>query len=362
MYSSCYTRGMLLLTGLLIALTLFGSQRPAAATAQHHDEPQPTPTTPPDYRIIEGDIMVLIDGAPADLSRPEATWRQTHLWAGGRVPYQFDANVTATNQQDMQEAMDKWQAVANIRFEQCANNTCPNDSDHLYILASDSNSSFVGNDPDLKRQEVHIAAWDSEGVILHELGHALGYWHEQSHPKRDDFVEIKWENVSQTACTDNNNNPASCNSQFKHKTDAGQYGPYDFDSVMHYSQCAFSIFDDTPGCPSHPTAPFGGRTIVVRPPHQESQSKIGQRTHLSYLDKVTMGVLYPRQEWRFLGSNWPAAAPELNRQAFLNLVDAYGATPDSGTLWIQPGRYSGRAVYDRPMTIAAPLGSVLLER
>jgi hypothetical protein len=75
-----------------------------------------------------------------------------------------------------------------------------------------------------------------------------------------------------------------------------------------------------------------------------------------------MAVLYPHQNWRFLGSNWPVAAPGLNRQTFFDLAQAYNATPFHGTLWIQPGRYTGNDSYNRPMTITAPLGGVIIDR
>lgn len=32
-------------------------------------------------------------------------------------------------------------------------------------------------------------------VLLNYLGHAMGYWHEQSRPDRDEHVTIVWNNI-----------------------------------------------------------------------------------------------------------------------------------------------------------------------
>ncbi|KAG8228703.1 hypothetical protein J437_LFUL008692 [Ladona fulva] len=58
------------------------------------------------------------------------------------------------------------------------------------------------------------------GVVVHEVLHALGFFHQQSAHDRDEFVEIVWENIQEVI------------------TDFGV--PYDYSSVMHYGKTAFS--------------------------------------------------------------------------------------------------------------------------
>lgn len=69
------------------------------------------------------------------------------------------------------------------------------------------------------------------GIIAHELLHAIGFWHEQSRPDRDNYVTVYYANI-RTGSEHNFN---------KYTTNIDLLGlPYDYGSIMHYANNSFS--------------------------------------------------------------------------------------------------------------------------
>ncbi|XP_065068435.1 uncharacterized protein LOC135693793 [Rhopilema esculentum] len=90
----------------------------------------------------------------------------------------------------------------------------------------------------------------SQTVIIHEVMHALGFFHEQSRPDRDSYVTIFYENIN-TGHLDN----------FKRMTyqqSITQDTPYDYKSIMHYTQTTFTRDgQDTMRAKFDPAMPLG---------------------------------------------------------------------------------------------------------
>ncbi len=192
-----------------------------------------------------------------------------NYWIDGIVPYTFDANVTASEQEAMIEAMAEVSAAAPIYFV-----LRTNQDDYIHIRDSTINSSAVGRVGGA--QNINIYNWNKKFTMVHELMHALGVWHEQQRADRDQYVQIEWDNIE-----------AGKAHNFTMQPSAIVHGTYNFESVMHYGSCGFSV------CDSCSATNEDCRTISVPFPHSWAQTVIGQRNSLSNGDILLLQEMYP---------------------------------------------------------------------
>lgn len=213
-----------------------------------------------------------IDRGPAD------TAFAGQRWTNGTVPYAWHPSVGPAEQAAMRAAMDVLEAAANVRFVARAA-----EPDYLLIRDSTINSSSVGRagGPQL----LHVFNWNLRFVMVHELLHALGFWHEHQRPDRDQWLAVQWPNVDPACAHDFQLVPTA--------NTAG--GAYDFDSVMHFGGTEASS--------------NGQPTLLVLPPNQQWQGQIGQRAHLSAGDREGLRRIYGSIVPPTLQSLTPASMP-----------------------------------------------------
>lgn len=285
---------------LAAGLMLAAAARQDAFSQERH-APQSRPTAVGEayyfgklvgYEIVDGaavhDGDIVLDTAE-DLARRERMLKgpnrkqanfvaeEESLWPDGVVYYTIHANLE--NPERVLEAMKVWSAAAPVRFVERTDQ-----QGYVEFRSGSGCSAAVGYRG--RRQYVWLAQLCSPGAVQHEIGHALGLWHEHTRIDRGEYIVIDEDQIDRSTGLSNI-------VPLVRPPNNGVSPAYDYASIMHYSATAFS----KTGLPGIETIPPG--------------MPIGQRRALSVGDIDAVKRLYDRPPATTTITTNPAGLPIL---------------------------------------------------
>ncbi|VDN03726.1 unnamed protein product [Thelazia callipaeda] len=191
-------------------------------------------------------------------SDPEAKW------ISFPIKYRFDESLGILQISQILEAVGIWQNITCITFENDQNAN----GDYLEFFEGDGCYSMIGRFGG--RQGVSIGkGCERMGIIVHELGHMLGLWHEQSRPDASKHITVVKNDIL----------PSYVGEFLERSVDeiTTFNVPYDLGSIMHYGSTAFSKDQKS-------------KTLLTKDPLY--QMTIGQRESLSFYDVKLINEAY----------------------------------------------------------------------
>ena len=181
-------------------------------------------------------------------------------WPKKIIPFTIDASLP--NKERITSAIKHWEDKTEFHFVKKGSDS--NVKHNNFISFEDQGGCFssVGMRGGGK-QIISLGPNCTVGNTIHEIGHSLGLWHEQSREDRDKYVKVIWQNIEQS----------KWHNFEQHIVDGDDIGLYDYASIMHYPRNAFTK---------------NGKDTIIPLGGQE----IGQRGGLSRNDILTIESVY----------------------------------------------------------------------
>lgn len=285
-----------------------------------------------------------------------------NLWPNGIIPYVFSFSFPEETKPTFREATKDWMksggAVAFVEYDSYSGGP--------YILVESSrdasNDSQLGPQiPTLMHINVNLGV-NSRSHVVHELGHAIGYPHEQARPDRDAYVHVQTNNIRSGAYYTANFAVVS----WECWPPGAILTPYDYGSIMHYDWCLGSLVGCSSGTKGVTDTMFAVNTSV-----QYSMGDwIGNDgASMSELDKQRIQRVYGKAIWVDLNGpcllenggfncDFPAfAGPYKSISSAVSAVPSF--SDPSTTLMIKTGTYPHNE--SQTLRIAKPMKLVAWE-
>ncbi|MDZ4690033.1 M12 family metallopeptidase [Terricaulis sp.] len=184
-----------------------------------------------------------------------------YLWPNKTVAYEIDADVSSPER--VTGAIAHWQSNTSLKFIRRTPTNRAAFPNYIRFVNQPGCRSAVGCQGG--EQLLKLGASCDLGKVMHEIGHAVGLFHEHARSDRDQWVKIVVEKV------DLRNRHV-----LEEKLSGGdEYGEYDYGSIMHYPVDAFTTDRSASIIPLKPTT-----------------ARIGQRDGLSKRDIASVEHLY----------------------------------------------------------------------
>lgn len=199
------------------------------------------------------------NNARAAMSDADVLWLKNDKVVPYTITNELESEAEATF--GLMQALREWEERSCLKFTRRTNQV-----DYINFFKESGCWSYVGRQGGGQNISLGDGCW-GKGTIVHEIGHAMGFGHEQNRPDRDQYITVRWQNV-----------PERKKHNFQKYNDSkvdSMNSTYDYKSFMQYSKTA-----------------FGANDSVTLDPKQKDIFQLGQRVGFTKSDQYQAMRLY----------------------------------------------------------------------